>query len=46
MTIGDRIEKAQHEVLDIKRRYFFLAAFVKELNALTRGKTFCIHNDV
>ncbi len=40
------IDEAQHELYDIRRRYFVVAAFVKELNEVSRGKTFEIRHAV
>ena len=46
VAIEERLEEVQLQVMDIKRRYFALRAFVDALDVATRGKPFRIHNDV
>ena len=45
-SIGDKIHRAQLEIMDIKRRYFVVRAFLESLEFATRGKPFRVHNDI
>lgn len=45
VTLLTRVEAAQHEMLAMRRRYFVLDAFAKELHRVTRDKEFRIFGD-